>query len=524
MRDTLRTIGLASAIAALAAALYLPLLGFTELEREEPRRAVIARTMVATGDYLVPQFEGRPYLKKPPLYNWAIAATGMLRGRVDEVSARLPSVLSLCLLAALVVWWTRDVLGPTGQSFAAVATVLAPVVAEKARLAEIELLFTLLVTASLWVWFHSWRARPGALRAWLPAAVLAGLAFLTKREPALLFFYLGVGAGAVACGQARRLWSSGAAASVVVVAAAAGLWLVPAAVRVGVEPLWRTTVAEVLARGAPTSLWQLVGHLVTFPFEVLGAALPFSLFLLPLADRRVRARLDREYGDAYRFALWAAIANFFPYWLRGDSAVRYFMPMVPTLMVLSAMVFELWAERGMRCLPAAADDLARRARTTAVRIMITAGAAIVVSDFMPQWLYQRPSPVTWQMAGALGVAIAALGPAIARIARTSPRLGLAALVVSLLLVARVTTFTFWLVEKDEHNEHMAEKMARLAAALPQEAGSARAVGPLPGAAWFYAPAGFLTASSSHSGSGDSMTAAETDRAYFVYADGRVDAA
>ena len=129
------------------------------------------------------------------------------------------------------------------------------------------------------------------------------------------------------------------------VGGAAAVWLVPAAVRVGVAPLWRTTVAEVLARGVPGSLWQLLRHLLVFPFEVLAATLPFSLFLLALADRRVRARLDRDYGDAFRFVASATLVNFLPYWLRGDSAVRYFMPMIPTLMVVAAMVWWPFSRR-----------------------------------------------------------------------------------------------------------------------------------------------------------------------------------
>ncbi len=523
-RVLLKTLGLATAAAGLAAALYLPLLGYTELEREEPRRADIARTMILSGDYLVPYFEGRPYLKKPPLYNWTIAAAGLFRGRVDEVSARLPSVLSLCLLVWLLVWWTRDVLGPSGQAFAAAATLLAPVVAEKARLAEIELLFTLLVTASLWTWFRAWKDERGDLRTWLPAAALAGLAFLTKREPALLFFYLGAGACAVATGRVRRLWSVGVAASIVMVGGAAAVWLVPAAVRVGVAPLWRTTVAEVLARGVPGSLWQLLRHLLVFPFEVLAATLPFSLFLLALADRRVRARLDRDYGDAFRFVASATLVNFLPYWLRGDSAVRYFMPMIPTLMVVAAMVFELWAERGMRCFPPAVERLARRVCDDGVRILIGAALVVVGSAFLPAWMYQRSSPVGWPVVIVLALVVAAMGPAITALAKKNVRSALVGLVVVVLVAARITAFTFWLVEKDVHNEHMAEKMAQLAAALPQDARAATAVGPLPGAAWFYAPPGFLRPPPEAAGAGVASEVSTHDPGYFVYADGRVDPA
>src|SRR5262245_14815460 len=50
---------------------------------DEPRFALIARDMLATGDWLLPRAEGELYAHKPPLYFWLLAlamgATGSLR-------------------------------------------------------------------------------------------------------------------------------------------------------------------------------------------------------------------------------------------------------------------------------------------------------------------------------------------------------------------------------------------------------------------------------------------------------------
>jgi 4-amino-4-deoxy-L-arabinose transferase-like glycosyltransferase len=48
-------------ITLLAAMIYLPLLGYLPLHLEEPRRALIAAEMLATGDYPVPMQEGQIY-------------------------------------------------------------------------------------------------------------------------------------------------------------------------------------------------------------------------------------------------------------------------------------------------------------------------------------------------------------------------------------------------------------------------------------------------------------------------------
>ncbi len=499
--------------AALALAVYLPLLGHTELEREEPRRAVIARSMIETGDYLVPSFEGRPYAKKPPLYNWTVAAAGLARGRVDEIAARLPSVVSIALLGAFMVLAASSFLSPWGCAYLGAAVVLSPVVAEKARLAEIEPLFTLLVTASLWLWFDlSRRGRRGARQWWFPAAI-AGLAFLTKREPGPLFFFLGAGGFLVAVGRGRELRSRGFAVALLVVAAVGLLWVIPLASRVGVEAFLETLRSEVLERGTGVSVAALVGHLIAYPLEVLISGAPFSLFLLALADGRVRRRLRRHYGAAYDFAVWSALVNFVPYWLRGDAAVRYFMPMLPTLLVLSAMVFERWALEQSSLLPSDLARLAKRTSRTAVPISGGLAALLGLSALLPSLLYRQSSPLPASVLVVIMAGLLAAGAAIARLAAERPRIGLVAVVVLAMLALRVSSFSFWIVEKAEHNEHVEQKMQRFASAVPAERWPALAVGPLPPAVWFYAPDGFLRP----------LIAAEDERrraSYFVYDDGR----
>src|SRR5512138_3768331 len=40
---------------------------------DEPRFALVARDMVATGEWLLPRVGGQPYADKPPLFFWLIA-------------------------------------------------------------------------------------------------------------------------------------------------------------------------------------------------------------------------------------------------------------------------------------------------------------------------------------------------------------------------------------------------------------------------------------------------------------------
>ena len=60
-------------VIVLWAAIYLPALGAFEIKGEEIRRIMPGIHMLESGNWIVPEFNGHPYLRKPPLVNWAIA-------------------------------------------------------------------------------------------------------------------------------------------------------------------------------------------------------------------------------------------------------------------------------------------------------------------------------------------------------------------------------------------------------------------------------------------------------------------
>ena len=60
------------------------------IEPDEGRNAETAREMLASGDWLVPHFNGLPFLDKPVFLFWMIAGAFRVFG-VNEGAARLPS-------------------------------------------------------------------------------------------------------------------------------------------------------------------------------------------------------------------------------------------------------------------------------------------------------------------------------------------------------------------------------------------------------------------------------------------------
>ena len=88
-------------LVALALVLFTWRLGSNDLwAPDEPYFAEGAREMLVDGNWLVPHINGELDNHKPPLFFWSIALMGAISGGVDELAARLPSVL-----AALGTLW-----------------------------------------------------------------------------------------------------------------------------------------------------------------------------------------------------------------------------------------------------------------------------------------------------------------------------------------------------------------------------------------------------------------------------------
>jgi 4-amino-4-deoxy-L-arabinose transferase-like glycosyltransferase len=184
---------------ALWAAIYLPGLGSTEIKGEEGRRILPAVTMLETGNWVVPYLGGKPYLRKPPLMNWAIAGAFKVTGVKNEWTARLPSALAVLLLGLTIVATARRPedtaqaawLTPGAAVAAAIFSMTSFGLLAKARFAgaEIEGLYVPLFGIAITLWLAWWSRGKSAWLTWLAPGVFLGLGLLTKAPLHLLFFY-----------------------------------------------------------------------------------------------------------------------------------------------------------------------------------------------------------------------------------------------------------------------------------------------------------------------------------------------
>jgi 4-amino-4-deoxy-L-arabinose transferase-like glycosyltransferase len=176
----------------LWSAIYLPGLGSTEIKGEEGRRILPAITMLESGNWLVPYVGGKPFLRKPPMVNWAIAGAFKLTGVRNEWTARLPSALCVAALGLTIVATSgRGWLEP-GPAFAAAILAMTQIgLLAKARFAgaEIEGIYVPLSAIAIVVWLAWWARGLSPWLFWTVSGFFLGLASLAKGPSLHLLVY-----------------------------------------------------------------------------------------------------------------------------------------------------------------------------------------------------------------------------------------------------------------------------------------------------------------------------------------------
>ena len=371
--------GRAGAFVAIAALLAtLPGLGSTRLSYHEAIVAQGAREMVASGDWLVPGLDGRPWPEKPPIAHWLVAVSATLGSRLGvgpEAAARFPSAIGAVGLALAVATFARRRFGPSAGLLAGLAQAVAPWAVLRGRLAEADLGLACLV-AWILVGFDALRdpgelGRSAGSRRRLARLVLLGLGATALAK--------GVGFGAalaLAAMVAALVWDRDRATAralldpvgLAVAALIALAWPLAVAARypeaVG---LWTTHVADRLADRpevfAGRSPWWWYAPIV------LGLALPWTPIALFEARRSIgRARRDRLGADRLLIA-WA-VAPIALLSLATIKNAHYAIHALPP--------WSVWGALGLARLM---DRLAaRRGRDRpANRVRIAAGLAIVAA-------------------------------------------------------------------------------------------------------------------------------------------------
>jgi 4-amino-4-deoxy-L-arabinose transferase-like glycosyltransferase len=274
---------LALTAALLGAWLYLGRLGQAHLQRgNEAMYASPPVKMVATGDYTVPFWENRPFLDKPPLTFWIVAAGYRVLG-VSTFSAKLPGALAGLATALLLAAWVSWRSGPRAGVLAGLVLVFCFQFFTVALTFAADVFLTLAVALAILALDAACRDESDSdARAGVLAGAALALAFYAKG-----LVGIALPAGAVAAGllfdraAPRRFWPR-AAWAMAILAALIAPWHVAMDRRLGAE-FWRVFYWEnQFLRGATPRFMQMSRGPLYYLGVLAWGAFPWAL-LLPAA-------------------------------------------------------------------------------------------------------------------------------------------------------------------------------------------------------------------------------------------------
>ena len=325
-------------VLALWAAVYLPALGSLEIKGEEGRRILPAVSMLETGNYVVPQIGSEPYLRKPPLINWLVAASFKLFGARNEWTARLASAICVLAIAIAFITVARSSLGANGSLIAALVWMTNFGIVEKGRLIEIEALYVSLFALAIICWLSGWRERWSQWLTWTLPFVFLGLGLLAKGPVHLIFFYAIVVAILWRSREWRQLFAPAHFVGILVMLGIFAAWAIPY-----LPATSGGNVAHVWSRQFSGRLsgedFKFSGWILNIP-RGLGYFLPWIL-LLPFARHaEFRNEDDRR---IVRGLGWGITCSFIAVSLIPGALARYTMPLIAPMCWLMASL--LCAER-----------------------------------------------------------------------------------------------------------------------------------------------------------------------------------
>lgn len=327
-------------LAAATAFLLLALTPLTTLwDRDEPRFAQAAVEMRASGDYLVPTFNGEVRPQKPPLIYWLMTLSLGVFGQ-RELAVRFWSPIGIAIAALATFAIGRRIASSRAALIAMAVLVATPLSVVEGVAATADAMLLGLMTASV-AFAAEWLFRPPVW--WQVAAmgVLLGLGALTKGPVAIgvpfavLAATLFLARGAVPW-RGRFLAALGGAAAAG--AAIFAAWYLPAASRAAVIGD-RGPIHETLARVIEIREGHGTAALVAPFYYAAVIAIGFAPWTVRLF-RALRAEVllrDRSVANVL-LAAWIFLP-ILAFTIAATKLPHYILPVWPALALAVARTF-----------------------------------------------------------------------------------------------------------------------------------------------------------------------------------------
>ncbi len=344
---------------AILAVTFLPWLGDTLFNTKgEPREALVAVSMMNSGNYVLPESYGADIPYKPPFLAWLIAgASHLTGGEVTEYSSRLPSAIATIamVMAGFCFFSRRRGCGTMTALAASIVTVTTVEVYRAATACRVDMLLTACIVTAIYA-MTIYRERHGHTGISWIAVGLMTLGVLTKGPVGAVIPCLVVWVYSLLRGDSlwRSTWTMAVSGTLSLLAPA--VWYY-AAWQEGGERFLRLALEENFGR--MTGTMSYASHVNPWWYNIVtivAGMLPYTLLALfalftvrkipkPAGWSTIMQKV-REINPDTLLSCTAAVVIFVFYCIPESKRSVYLLPMYPFMAYLVTLLATAMARQG----------------------------------------------------------------------------------------------------------------------------------------------------------------------------------
>ncbi len=364
-------------------------LGLLPLLSDEPTRAIVTLEMILSGNYITPTINGDFYYNKPPLFNWILAGLVHLSGLKNEFIFRLPTVISLILIALTIYLFSKKSLGKTAAFAAGLMLITsARVLFWDSFQGLIDVTYSL-VTLLSFAALYSFSERRNWLAMFVITYALAATGYLMKGLPSLAFQAISLTVWLLHEKSLRKLFTWQHMAGVAIFLLITGSYYFAYLQTNSLQDVFSTLLDQSnRINDKEGSFLSWFSHLLIFPFEMSYQFAPWTLLLLLLFNQRIRKAIINDKFTRFNLLIFAS--NIIIYWISADMRPRYLFMLFPLLFMILAKAYM-----------ASEDVKFRLAKIIGVTIRVIAFAGSFSLLFYLFWNETSKLPWVWMIVPVL---------------------------------------------------------------------------------------------------------------------------
>lgn len=334
----------------IAALLVLPALwvnlGLNTLTTDEPIRGIVTLEMVISGDYVSPSMYGEPYLKKPPLYNWILAATFDVFNSYSEFVMRLPTTIFLLVFCLTIFLFLRK---EYGNRFAFLNALIfltcGRILLWDSMLALIDIIFSWVVYMNF-MFVYKFHKEGKYWYLFIVSYFLMAVAYMFKGLPAVVFQGITMLVLFISVKKFKKLFSIQHITGIILFfAIVGGYYLIYfRSNELSIDQVFSTLFGETTRRTVFRFGWgRTIGHIFTFHPEMLYHFAPWSLLIIVL----FRKGIIRDFWkhDLVKYSVLVFFTNIIVYWTSPEVHPRYILMLAPLSFFVFIYYFEMYKDK-----------------------------------------------------------------------------------------------------------------------------------------------------------------------------------